>query len=246
LADPGGPDRKQLTIAVDGPASSGKGTVARNVARLLGYQYIDTGAMYRAVALAARERGISWDDEDPVAEVAAGLRFAFSFDGETLRVVVDGRDVTEAIRIGRGASDVSRHPAVRGALLGLQRALARQGGVVMDGRDIGTVVLPDADLKVYLDAEVEERARRRYAELHEKGEAAGFVEVLEALRARDKQDMERPVAPLCQADDAVYLDSTHLTIEQGVEVVLELARARGAPQAAEQASCEPRQGKRPF
>jgi len=223
--------RKRLTIAVDGPASSGKGTVARAVARVLEYQYIDTGAMYRAVALVARERHVSWDDEEAVAEVASGLRFGFSFDGESLRVVVDGRDVTEAIReehIGRGASDVSRHPAVRSALLGLQRALARQGGVVMDGRDIGTVVLPEADLKVYLDAEVTERARRRHAELREKGEAAGFGEVLEAMSARDRQDMQRPVAPLCQAEDAVYLDSTDLTIAQGVDAVLALARARGA------------------
>jgi len=231
LADLGGAGRKRLTIAVDGPASSGKGTVARAVARVLGYQYIDTGAMYRAVALVARERHISWDDEAAVAEVAARLRFAFSFDGELLRVLVDGRDVTEAIRgedMGRGASDVSRHPAVRTALLGLQRALARQGGVVMDGRDIGTVVLPEADLKVFLDAEAGERARRRHAELREKGEAVALEEVLEALRARDRQDRERPVAPLRQAEDAIYLDSTDLTIEQGVDAVLELARARGA------------------
>lgn len=231
MADLGGAGRKRLTIAVDGPASSGKGTVARAVARVLGYQYIDTGAMYRAVALVARERHISWDDEAAVAEVAARLRFAFSFDGELLRVLVDGRDVTEAIRgedMGRGASDVSRHPAVRTALLGLQRALARQGGVVMDGRDIGTVVLPEADLKVFLDAEAGERARRRHAELREKGEAVALEEVLEALRARDRQDRERPVAPLRQAEDAIYLDSTDLTIEQGVDAVLELARARGA------------------
>ncbi|MBW1879490.1 MAG: (d)CMP kinase [Deltaproteobacteria bacterium] len=229
MADTG--RRKPLIIAVDGPASSGKGTVARTVALLLGYQYIDTGAMYRAVALVARERGISWDAEDAVAEVAAGLHFAFSFDGELLQVLVDGRDVTADIRqehIGQGASDVSRHPTVRRALLGLQRALARRGGVVMDGRDIGTVVLPDADLKVYLDAKVEERAQRRHAELSAKGEVVGFGEVLEALRARDKQDMERPVAPLCQAEDAVFLDSTHLTIEEGVDAVLELAKARGA------------------
>ncbi|HMV67426.1 MAG TPA: (d)CMP kinase, partial [Myxococcota bacterium] len=161
-----------ITIAVDGPASSGKGTVARAVARALGYAYVDTGAMYRSVALVASRRGVGWDDEPALADLAAGLSFRFGWDGARLRVEVDGEDVTAAIRadtFGTGASRVSRLPRVRAALLDLQRALGAAGGVVMDGRDIGTVVLPAADLKVYLDADVHERARRRHAEIVGRG-----------------------------------------------------------------------------
>lgn len=223
--------RSKLTIAVDGPGSSGKGTVARNIARVLGYQYVDTGAMYRAVALVAKDRGVAWDDEPDLEKLASSLRFRFDWDGDLLRVFVDGREVTRDIRqedIGGGASAVSKLPAVRAALLGLQRALGAEGGVVMDGRDIGTVVLPDADLKVFLDARLEERALRRHEELLRKGEQAHYEDVLHALEARDRQDSERPVAPLKQADDAVYVDTTDLTIRQAIDAVLALARERGA------------------
>lgn len=221
----------RITIAVDGPASSGKGTVARGVARALGYQYVDTGAMYRSVALVAEERGVSWKDADALAKLAGGLRFSFGWDGDVLHVIVDGRDVTSAIRrdeIGRGASDVSAHPPVRGALLELQRALGREGGVVMDGRDIGTVVLPDAQLKIFLDADLDERASRRHEELLRRGDLTSYAQVREALAARDKQDRERPVAPLRQAEDAVYLDTSQLTIREATDQVLALAHARGA------------------
>lgn len=221
--------RRQLTIAVDGPASSGKGTVARGVARALGYQYVDTGAMYRAVALFARRRGIAWDDEAALARLARELRFRFHWDGEVLRVEVDGEDVTSAIRedaIGNGASDVSALPAVRAALLEQQRALGARGGVVMDGRDIGTVVLPDADLKIFLDAGLDERARRRHEELLRRGEVVHYVDVRDAIADRDRRDREREVAPLRQAPDAVYVDSTDLTIRQAVDLLLALARER--------------------
>lgn len=220
-----------ITIAVDGPGSSGKGTVARKVAMALGYQYVDTGAMYRSVALVAHERGIDWTDESACAEVARHLDIRFEWDDDLLRIVVGGRDVTTLLRteeIGAGASAVSKLPLVRAALLDRQQALGRAGGVVMDGRDIGTVVLPHAELKIYLDAGLEERALRRHEELLRKGEVVHYAEVLEALHARDTQDRERPVAPLRQADDAIYLDTTELTIRQAIDRVLSLAKQAGA------------------
>ncbi len=222
---------RRLVIAVDGPASSGKGTVARQVARVLGYQYVDTGAMYRAVALVAHDRGVAWDDEPALSALAGALRFRFAWDGDLLAVFVDDRDVTREIRaeeMGEGASAVSKLPGVRTALLDLQRALGADGGVVMDGRDIGTVVLPDADLKIYLDASLEERALRRHEELLRKGEQVHYEDVLDSIAARDKQDRERAVAPLVQADDAVHVDTTDLTIRQAIDAVLALARARSA------------------
>ena len=220
-----------LTIAVDGPASSGKGTVARGVARALGYQYIDTGAMYRTVALFASRQGVEWSNEDAVAQVARGLRFGFAFAGDLLRVFANNEEVTTEIRkneISEGASDVSRYRAVRTALLHLQRELGASGAVVMDGRDIGTVILPNAQLKVYLDAAPEERARRRHQELLSSGEDVSLDEVLRLLLERDKQDMEREAAPLKQAEDAVYLDTTHQSVPQAIEAVLALALSRGA------------------
>lgn len=224
--------RRDLAIAVDGPGSSGKGTVARKVAKALGYAYVDTGAMYRAVAVVARERGLDLDDAEGVAELARRLGFAFGWDGETLGVRVDGVDRTSDIRgaaVGLDASRVSRHPPVRDALLGLQRELAAAGGVVMDGRDIGTVVLPDADLKVFLDASLDERARRRHDELRQRGEAVSVDDVRRDLATRDKQDRERPVAPLRPADDAVILDSTGSSVEEVVATVLRHVTDRSRP-----------------
>ena len=218
-----------LSIAVDGPGSSGKGTVARSVARALGYAYVDTGAMYRAVALFALRRAIEWDDGPALARLASGLRFDFRWDGDVLRVFVDDQEVTRDLRrdaMSTGASRVSRHPEVRESLLALQRSLADQGGVVMDGRDIGTVVLPNAELKVFLDADLDERARRRHEELVRRGESVSFAQVRETLAARDQRDAERAVAPLRAAPDAVRLDTTHLTVPAAVAAVLELAAER--------------------
>jgi cytidylate kinase len=209
----------RIRIAIDGPGSSGKGTVAKSVAQALGYRYIDTGAMYRAVALAARRQNVGWKS-DAIGGVARAATIDFAWDGASLRTTLEGEDVSAAIRteeIGGGASDVASVPDVRAALLEHQRALGRSGGVVMDGRDIGTVVLPDAELKVYLDAELEERGERRPLE-----------RVRDDLRERDKQDAGRAVAPLKQAADAVYIDTTGMAPEAVRDRILALARERGA------------------
>ncbi len=205
--------------------------MARSVACTLGFAYVDTGAMYRSVALAARRQGVSWDDEAGLALVAARLVFDFRWAGGELKIGVNGEDWSAAIRteeVGQGASAVARHPLVRAALLGLQRQLAERTSVVMDGRDIGTVVLPDAQLKVYLDASLSERARRRHAELVERGVESALDAVHEELRVRDDRDMSRATAPLKAADDAVRLDTTGLTPEAAAGRVVELARQRGA------------------
>lgn len=219
----------RICIAIDGPASSGKGTVARLVARALDYAYVDTGAMYRAVALVARERGVPWSDGPALGALAAGLDFAFAWDGERLRLRVDGRDVSEAIRdeeIGRGASAVAVHPPVRSALLARQQAMGEHGGVVMDGRDIGTVVLPGARLKVFLDATPEERARRRTLELVARGQPADPQVILAEIQARDLQDATRATAPLLAAPDALHLDSTGRGPEEVAAQIEQIARAR--------------------
>ena len=220
-----------IAIAIDGPASSGKGTVARLVAEALGFSYVDTGAMYRCVALAAARLGVPWSEGPALAALIPSLHFELRFEAGRLAVRVNGEDVSEAIRaetISLGASAVATLPEVRTALLEGQRALARRGGVVMDGRDIGTVVLPDAALKVYLDADVDERARRRQAELAAKGQALTVEAVRDDLRARDAQDMQRATAPLRQAEDAVFLDSTGRTPQQLAQEIVLLAQARGA------------------
>ena len=219
---------KRLCIAIDGPASSGKGTVARLVAKRLDYAYIDTGAMFRSVALLALERDVSWANEPKLGNMVGEMEFDFSWNGETLQVTVNGQDVTQAIRreeIGRGASHVGTHPEVRRALLERQRALSRAGGVVMDGRDIGTVVLPGADIKVFLDADVDERANRRHRELVSKGTPADLETVRADVIERDRQDRSRAVAPLIQADDAVYLNTTGMTPVEAADRIIQIARA---------------------
>lgn len=206
-------------IAVDGPAGAGKSTVSKIVAARLGYTYIDTGAMYRAVALKVLQSG------EPLSESlvdSVDIRL-----DEAARVFLDGREVTAEIRtpeIGRGASDVAKVGYVRRKLTQLQRDMATQGNVIMDGRDIGTQVLPNADLKIFLTASVEERARRRLDELKAKGLQADFAQIVKDISLRDKQDSEREIAPLAQAEDAVLLDSTSLTIEQVVAEILRLAK----------------------
>jgi CMP/dCMP kinase len=226
---------RRICIAIDGPASSGKGTVARQVARALGYAYVDTGAMYRCVGLVALRQGVAMTDGESLGALAGGLRLAFSWSVDGLRVLLDGEDVSEDIRtedVGQAASTVGTHAQVRTALLGLQRRLGADGGVVMDGRDIGTVILPRAELKVFLDASVEERARRRHAELLQRGLDVRLEAVLGELRTRDAQDSGRAVAPLRVADDAVIVDSTRLPPDSVVAAVLRLAQERGAVQAS--------------
>ena len=219
---------KQLCIAIDGPASSGKGTVARLVAQHLKYAYIDSGAMYRSVALAAQEQQVEWSDDVNLIALVSRLEFGFKWDGETLQILLNGRNVTQDIRqeaIGRGASDVATHEGVRRALLEQQRALSRSGGVVMDGRDIGTVVLPNAEVKIFLDADVDERAMRRHRELTSKGIAIDYATIRADVIRRDDQDRNRATAPLAQAEDAIYLNTTGMSPDEAARRILEIARA---------------------
>lgn len=215
---------REIAIAVDGPGSSGKGTVARRVAEVLGYQLVDTGTMYRTVGLFVLRAGEDVANQDACTRIADSIQFRFAFTGGALTIEANGEDVSAEIRgesVGAAASAVAVHPGVRSALLGLQRSLAGHGGVVMDGRDIGTVVLPNAELKIYLDASLSERARRRWKEHPERS----FEEVEAELAARDYQDTHRAVAPLCAAEDAIRIDSTGLTIEAVVKHIVALARA---------------------
>ena len=220
-----------IIIAVDGPASSGKGTVSRQVAAELGYTYLDSGALYRVVALLASRSGIHHDAGEELAAMIGQLRLEMSWAQGRLWVKADGEELGEKIRteeVGQGASRVSKQPAVRAALLQLQRDLAAEGGVVMDGRDIGTVVFPAAELKIFLDADLDERARRRALELVERGVAVEVAEVRADIAARDAQDSNRDVAPLRCADDGVRIDTTGITPEAATGKIVALARLRGA------------------
>jgi len=212
--------RPAPVIAIDGPTASGKGTVSARVAAALGFHYLDSGALYRLTALAARKAGVAWSDERALAEVAAGLEAEFR-DG---RVFLAGEEVGEAIRseeMADGASQVAALPAVRAALLFRQRAFHRAPGLVGDGRDMGSVVFPKATLKVFLTASAEVRAERRYQQLRQAGQPADLATILAELQARDARDSQRPVAPLRQAPDAVLLDTDHLGIEAAVQQVLD-------------------------
>jgi CMP/dCMP kinase len=217
---------KRLIIAIDGPSGAGKGTVARELAARLGYRHIDTGAMYRALAWKALHDGVDLADEAAVA--ALGERSAFDVEGG--RIAIDGHDVRTAIRtpeIDKAAAAVARLPAVRRVLVDRQRAFGAARGVVMEGRDIGTVVFPDADVKIYLDASPEERARRRAADpAHTSSKAAQLSDVAIALAERDKSDSTRAVSPLSVAPDATVLDTTGVPIDQVIERVLALINAK--------------------
>jgi cytidylate kinase len=217
---------KRLIVAIDGPSGAGKGTVARAVAARLGYRHVDTGAMYRAVAWRALHDGVAVTDEAAVA--AIGERA--TFDLEHGRIAIDGHDVAAAIRtpeIDAAAAAVARHPAVRRVLVARQRALGKHGGVVMEGRDIGTVVFPDADLKIYLDASPDERARRRATDpAHAASKSTILTEVATALAERDKSDSTRAASPLAVAPDAVVIDTTGLPIADVIDRVTALVNAK--------------------
>ena len=208
-------------IAIDGPSASGKGTVAQRVAETLGFHYLDSGALYRIVALAAKQHGIAWNDEDALAAMAEQLIIEFRQD----RILLNGNDVSEGVRteeMSRGASEVAVHPAVRRALLGVQHSFRRAPGLVADGRDMATVIFPDAGTKIYLTASVEIRAERRYKQLMSKGIHANLHDILKDLQARDARDQQRSVAPLQQAQDAKLLETSQLSIEQSIAKALEM------------------------
>ncbi len=214
-------------IAVDGPAGAGKSTVAQRLAERLGGVRLDTGAIYRAVALVALEGDVSWEDGPALGQVAADLDLRFLPAEGGQRVLLGDRDITAEIRtpeVTRGASQVSQHAPVRAALMSLQRALAAQGVVVAEGRDMGTAVFPDAPVKFFLTASAEVRAHRRWEELRDAGAELPFVKVLSDQRQRDRDDSQRKESPLRQADDAVLLDTTDLSYEEGVEAAVQLAR----------------------
>ncbi len=224
------------TIAIDGPAGSGKSTLARRLAEALGYLYFDTGVMYRAVTWVALQRGLSPEDEAAMTQLAEQVRIDVRppsvNDGRSYDVLADGEDVTWAIRkpeVDRWVSVVAAHPGVRRALTAQQRRIGLRGRVVMVGRDIGTVVLPEAELKLYLDASVEERARRRYAERLARGEQVQFEEVLEAMRRRDELDSTRDVAPLRPAEDAIIIRSDDMSADEVFEKVRHLLLERADP-----------------
>src|SRR5260370_251887 len=226
----------KLIITIDGPVGSGKSTVARRVADLLGYVYLDSGAMYRGVAWKALRDHVPLDAEERLAVLAHATRIDLLSSDGGFRVLVDGTDVTNQIRspaVAQAASKVAVIAGVRTVLVAEQRRAAGSGGVVMEGRDIGTVVLPNADLKIFLDASVEIRAERRRLEHAQKGEFHEFTEVLEEVRQRDRRDRERAVSPLRRADDAVLVDNTAMSAEETARLIVFLARERETAAKAE-------------
>jgi len=222
--------RRAPIIAIDGPAGTGKSTMALYLAKHFGWRYIDSGAMYRAVALCAAERGISWTDEGALIRLCAQLAFAFAIREGQLVVCVDGRNVTQAIRgqgLSEGASQVARLQGLRAILVRKQQELGCAGGMVMDGRDIGTVVFPGAEVKFYLDATPETRGRRRWLELQQRGEPASLSEVIEAIRRRDQDDRSRNASPLRVGEDAYYIDTTNLSIDDVFERMVDKVKSFG-------------------
>jgi cytidylate kinase len=226
---PGIPAKKRLIIAIDGPSGAGKSTVAKALARRLAYTYIDTGAMYRVVALKAEETTAPLEDDEDLYRWASSVHIAFVEENDRTRVFSDGEDVTEAIRspeVSLLASDISKRKGVREALVSMQRELGKQGGIVLEGRDIGTVVFPGAEVKFYLDADAEERARRRYEEFIEKQMKVDLKQIHEEVIRRDENDMTRTHSPLRMAEDAIRIDSTHLSAEEVVEKMLWIIREK--------------------
>lgn len=225
-------NKKNYSVAIDGPSGAGKSTLARSAARELGILYVDTGAIYRTAALFVRSRGADPDSEAAVAALLPDLKISIGYGADGLqRMYLDGGDVSDAIRlpeVSMLASRVSSLPAVRAFLLEMQRSLAREQSVIMDGRDIGTVVLPGADVKIFLTASAEERTRRRFLELEKRGTPKAYDELLREIEERDYNDSHRAAAPLRQPEDGVTLDTTGLDFRQSLERLLEIIRGRMA------------------
>ena len=219
-----------FSIAIDGPAGAGKSTIAKLAAKRLGFVYVDTGAMYRTIALHILREGIDPQDEAAVSAACRNVNVTIAYKDGVQQVLLNGENVSGLIRaeeVGKTASATSGYLPVREKLVELQKELAKRENVVMDGRDIGTCVLPDAPAKIYLTASVEIRARRRFRELEEKGTACDIREIEKDIEERDYRDMHRENSPLRQAEDAVLLDSSHMTIEQVVDSIIRIARERG-------------------
>jgi cytidylate kinase len=213
----------RINIAIDGPSGAGKSTLAKSVAKALGIYYLDTGAMYRAVAYAAIKQGVDISNPDEVAELAAKVNLTTEYENGEQKVLLSGEDVMPYIRtpeISRAASDISAYPCVRLKLVEMQREVAKKYDVVLDGRDIGTYVLPDAKYKFFLTADIEERAKRRYLENKNKGIDKEYAEVLSEMEQRDKNDSTRSLAPLKKADDAVLIDTTNMSAREVLDAVL--------------------------
>lgn len=209
-------------VAIDGPAGAGKSTIAKLVAKAKGYIYVDTGAMYRGLAIHFLKKGVGPEDRDAVAEACRDAEVTIGYEDGVQQIYLNGENVTGMLRteeVGNMASKTSAIPEVREKLLELQRSLAREKDVIMDGRDIGTNILPNADVKIYLTASVETRARRRYDELKEKGEECSLEEIARDIRERDERDMTRDIAPLKKAEDAILVDSSDMTIQQVVDEI---------------------------
>ena len=226
---------KKNIVTIDGPAGAGKSTVGILLAERLGYDYLDTGALYRAVAFRVSKRGISEAGEEPIARLASNLSIRVSRSSGEARVTEAGEDITDGIRspeIGMLASKISAYPLVRKALLSIQRELGEKGGIVADGRDMGTVIFPDAAFKFYLDADPNERSKRRYLELKGKSREVRLSDVQQDMIMRDKQDTERKAAPLKPAADASVINSTHMSIREVIETMLAIIQ-KGKPQQGE-------------
>ncbi len=219
---------KKLVIAIDGPAASGKSTTSKLIARRLGYLYVDTGAMYRAMTLKVLEQKIDLDDCDAIGQLARQTKISLVHINNELRVLLDGRDVTRAIRsqqVTKSVSAISMIDSVREVMVREQRRMGTEGGIVLEGRDIGTVVFPNADLKVYMVADVEKRASRRLKDLEKQGVEVSLEDLKQEIIERDRKDSKRNISPLRKADDAIVIDTSDLTVDQQVELIVTKANS---------------------